>query len=185
MSIRLVAGVSLLVALCSMPIQAVHAQRGYDRGHAVECTSQDYRRDHCRVPWRDARLVDQISSTPCRRGQNWGVDRGGIWVDNGCAGRFVEADGRHGDRDDRDGQRGHGGWNPPSNWNQRFDIACSSNNFQYNFCAADLGGAGRVRLRRQTSEARCVEGRTWGSNRAGVWVVQGCAGIFTVDRRWR
>ncbi|MEO8803351.1 MAG: DUF3011 domain-containing protein [Rudaea sp.] len=181
MSIRIFAGVSLLVALCSLPAQTVHAQRhgyGYDqdRGQVVDCKSESYRRAYCRVQWRDARLVGQISSTPCRRGQNWGFSRGTIWVDGGCAGRFAEVGG---------GYQGQSGWNPPSGWNHRFEISCSSHNYEYNFCAADLGRGGHARLRRQTSGSPCVEGRTFGSNRAGVWVVQGCAGIFTIDRRWR
>ena len=183
MSMRIITGVSLLLALCCVPTQTVHAQRhGYSQnsGQVVECSSQDYRRQHCRVNWRDARLVGQISSTPCRRGHNWGVDRGGIWVDGGCAGRFAEAGGSN-----RGSHRGHGGWNPPSGWNQRFDVSCSSNDYRYHFCAVDLGGAGRAHLRRQTSNSACVEGRTYGSNRAGIWVTQGCAGIFTIDRRWR
>ncbi|MGA9333896.1 MAG: DUF3011 domain-containing protein [Rudaea sp.] len=177
MSIRIFAGVSLLVALCSMPLTAAHAQRhGYDRDRVVECTSHNYHHEHCRVPWRDARLIDQISSTPCRRGRNWGMDRGGIWVDAGCAARFAEADDRY---------HRHGGWIPPSGWNHHFEISCSSYNYQYNFCAVDLGGGGRARLRRQTSNSPCVEGRTFGFNRAGVWVTQGCGGVFLIDRRWR
>jgi hypothetical protein len=38
---------------------------------------------------------------------------------------------------------------------------------------------------RQISNSACVEGRNWGWNRAGVWVSEGCAAEFTIDRRWR
>ncbi|HET7065421.1 MAG TPA: DUF3011 domain-containing protein, partial [Rudaea sp.] len=65
-----------------------------------------------------------------------------------------------------------------------FNVACASQNFEYRFCAVDLGGAGRVTVARQMSNSACVEGRNWGANRAGVWVNQGCAAEFTVDRRW-
>lgn len=182
MSKRLIAGVGLLVMMAAAPVQPVHAQRrGYDhdRRDVVECRSRNYSREHCRVPWRDARIVRQLSDTPCRRGDNWGMGRHGIWVDRGCAAEFAEAGGRHyRDRDDY-------GWRPPHGWNHRFRVGCESRNYQYRFCAVDLGRAGRARLHRQTSGSPCVEGRTWGWNRAGIWVTQGCAGIFTIDRRWR
>lgn len=38
---------------------------------------------------RGVRLVEQTSDTRCVQGENWGVDRRGVWVDQGCAGRFV------------------------------------------------------------------------------------------------
>jgi hypothetical protein len=33
-------------------------------------------------------LERQLSDARCIRGDNWGVDRGGIWVDRGCAAEF-------------------------------------------------------------------------------------------------
>jgi hypothetical protein len=141
---------------------------------AVDCKSIGYNLQQCAVPWRDARIVRQLSDTPCRRGENWGFDRHGLWVDKGCAARFVDASGGP-----------DGGWAPPSGWNHRFHVECSSRGYQYQFCAVDLGRGGRAYLRRQTSNSACIEGRTWGWNRAGIWVDQGCGGVFTIDRRWR
>lgn len=178
MSIRSIAGFALLAMLCALPVGTVHAQRGYsNHGGEVECRSNDFRIQICRVAWRDARIVRQLSDTRCVRGQNWGIDRRGLWVNNGCAARFVAANGQ--------GYSQGGGWNPPSGWNHRFEVSCSSPNYQRYFCSVDAGGGGRIHLRRQTSNAACVQGRTWGWNRAGIWVDQGCAGIFSVDRRWR
>ncbi len=180
MSIRLIAGVGMLVVMSTAPLQAAHAQRrGHDRRDVVECKSENYELNRCRVPWRDARIVRQMSNTPCRRGQNWGIDRRGIWVNAGCSARFAEAGGR--DRRDRDGDE----WRPPSGWNRRFRVSCESHNYEYQFCAVDLGRAGRAHLERQTSGSPCRKGRTWGWNRAGIWVTQGCAGVFMIDRRWR
>jgi hypothetical protein len=34
------------------------------------------------------RIARQLSDTQCRRGQNWGHDRRGVWVDDGCAAEF-------------------------------------------------------------------------------------------------
>ncbi len=60
------------------------------RGRTVTCASQDFQYNHCRLgPRRHVRLVKNLSNTRCVRGDNWDVDRGGIWVDRGCVGRFV------------------------------------------------------------------------------------------------
>ena len=37
---------------------------------------------------RDAELVRQISGSPCIRGNTWGVDNRGLWVDRGCRAEF-------------------------------------------------------------------------------------------------
>lgn len=175
-----------LVVIFIAPVSVVRAQ-DYDHGDAVTCESRDMGRTRCHVSWNDARMVRQLSDTRCIRDENWGIDRHGLWVDRGCAGRFVAARGHDHAYDQqagRDDGSDHGGWRPGPDWNTRFDVACESQNYQYNFCAVDLGGAGRVSLARQVSNSACVRGRNWGSNRAGVWVSEGCAGEFTVDRRW-
>lgn len=41
-----------------------------------------------------------------------------------------------------------------------------------------------ARLVQQTSHAACVEGRSWGFDRAGIWVDKGCGAQFLVTRRW-
>jgi hypothetical protein len=56
----------------------------------ITCESRDYRYHYC--PVRNAReveLVRQLSSSSCRYKRNWGYDRGGIWVDQGCAAVFL------------------------------------------------------------------------------------------------
>jgi hypothetical protein len=173
-----------LFMLFMLPTAAVRAQ------DAVDCESRDYHHTRCDVDWRDARLVRQLSDTQCVRGQNWGIDRRGLWVDRGCAGRFVEA--RRGGRDrDRDRDRDEGdygggrGWHPGPDWDRRFAISCASEGYRYTFCSVDLGGGGRASLAQQDSNSPCVEGRTWGYNRAGIWVDQGCSATFTIERRWR
>jgi len=64
-------------------------------------------------------------------------------------------------------------------------MRCGSQNFRYNMCQVDTGRGSDVRVSRQISGTACVEGRTWGWNRAGIWVDQGCDAEFVVDRRWR
>ncbi len=144
---------------------------GYDRGQTVVCESQNGRYARCNVPWRDARIVQQISGSACVRGQTWGFDRGGIWVTQGCRARFAPAG-------------WGGGWYPPPGWDHRFEVSCGSPQYRYYFCQVDVGRRGYVRLIRQNSNAACIEGRTWGWNRAGIWVDRGCGAQFMVNRRW-
>lgn len=154
-------------------MQPAHSQpyRGGD-GPSVVCESHDGHYNRCSMPWRgDAQLVQQMSDTACVRGQTWGIRHGELWVDRGCRGRFAPAGYQQ------------TGWHPGPDWNRRFQVSCSSSGYNYQMCQVDVGH-GRVYLRRQTSSAACIEGRTWGFNRAGVWVDQGCAGDFTIDRRW-
>ena len=162
-----------------------HAQRPGGPGYGqeqVRCESRDHRYQRCSVQWRDAQIVRQLSSTQCRKGSNWGMDRGGLWVDRGCAGIFVEAGGRPGHGG---GHGGPGGWNPGGDWDRDIRFSCQSRDRRYNFCSVDTGRGSEVRIERQTSETACIQGRTWGWNRAGVWVDRGCSAVFVVQRRWR
>ena len=130
----------------------------------VRCESPEFRYQQCRVDTRGGvRLTRQISNAPCIRGQTWGEDRNGIWVDQGCAAEF-----RVGDHDS--------GGNSSSGDRR---VVCESKNFQYNTCRLDTRG--RVRLTRQISNAPCREGDTWGVSRDGIWVDEGCAAEFRVE----
>ncbi|HEY8514079.1 MAG TPA: DUF3011 domain-containing protein [Candidatus Binatia bacterium] len=62
-----------------------------DRGKRITCTSRDYGYAHCPVStWgHKVHLVRQLSRERCVRGDNWGVDWRGIWVDRGCNAEFV------------------------------------------------------------------------------------------------
>ncbi|EIM04872.1 DUF3011 domain-containing protein [Rhodanobacter denitrificans] len=176
----------------------------------VRCVSNDGHYARCAVPWRYVELYKQESKAACLRGESWGMDHGTLWVDRGCRGLFGPAerddyaygnrdrgryDGRPGDRDDdawgdrrderyddRDDDRGD--WRPGPGWDRRISLQCDSNQKKYQMCQVDVGRHGRVRLGRQFSDANCVEGYSWGWNRAGVWVAHGCRGQFLVDRRW-
>ncbi len=46
---------------------------------------------------------------------------------------------------------------------------------------------GYVRLARRLSDKPCVQGRSWGYDRSGIWVSNGCRAVFEVGRdngRW-
>lgn len=58
------------------------------------CASTNFDYSHCRIDTRNGvRLVQQLSSAPCIQGRTWGTDRGGIWVDRGCAAEFSVSSG--------------------------------------------------------------------------------------------
>jgi hypothetical protein len=159
---------------------------GWDRDIDVRCASNDYRYNMCQVDTgrgSDVRLVRQVSNTQCVEGRTWGWNRAGIWVNQGCEGvfrvqrRWSGGGGHHGG--------GAGDWHPGAGWDRAIRVRCASNDFRYNMCQVDTGRGSDVKVARQISKTRCIEGRTWGWNRAGIWVNEGCEAEFVVNRRWR
>lgn len=57
---------------------------------SLRCESNDehYRLCSTQRPLRGARLVRQISGSPCTEGQTWGWKQEGVWVDRGCRADF-------------------------------------------------------------------------------------------------
>lgn len=54
-------------------------------------------------------------------------------------------------------------------------VVCESRQFRQTNCAVDTRGG--VRLLQQTGGV-CTYARTWGTDRRGIWVTNGCRGIF-------
>jgi hypothetical protein len=137
-------------------------QPGYGQ-QTVNCSSNNGRRNYCgQFGTRDIRLVRQISGSPCVRNSTWGVDQGGLWVDQGCRADFVVAGGRPGP--------------PPPPPAQT--INCSSNDGRRNWCA--IGSSRDAQLVRQISGSPCVRGSTWGIDNRGLWVDKGCRADFAI-----
>jgi hypothetical protein len=143
----------------------------------ITCNSNDMRRHYCSVDTRDGvQLVRQRSDAACIEGRTWGYDRRGIWVDRGCRADFVL--GRYGYG--RSG--GYGGYGYPDYGDNRgysSSLYCASDDMRRNYCSADTRGG--VRILRQRSDASCIEGRTWGYDRNGIWVDRGCRADFGVN----
>ncbi|HET8899639.1 MAG TPA: DUF3011 domain-containing protein [Rhodanobacteraceae bacterium] len=172
--------------------RGVFAEVRYRRPAATRrtasCASNDNRLQRCRVgAWADAELLRQDSRTRCVRGQNWDLDGTSLWVSGGCRGLFgerVRGVARHLPRGVPRHDGGYrDGWQPGPSWDREIRFVCSSTDNKYRFCTVDVGPRGRVRLIEQESRARCVEGQSWGWNRAGVWVDRGCRARFEVSRR--
>lgn len=60
---------------------------------------------------------------------------------------------------------------------QAAELQCNSLGYRYQYCQADTRN--KVELKRQVSSAACVFGRSWGYDQRGVWVNNGCAGVFS------
>lgn len=133
-------------------------------GASITCESRDGRYRECRTPIAaTARLVQQMSSTPCTEGRTWGRVAGAIWVNNGCRGRFEQ------------GPNWGGGPGAPGS---DYNVTCSSDDGRYKTCAWSFR-VGRPVLIEQLSNTACIEGRTWGyDRREGLWVDRGCRGRF-------
>ncbi len=65
----------------------------------------------------------------------------------------------------------------------RYTLSCESRDYRYQHCSASTQGY--ARLVSQRSSAACVQGRTWGYDRGGVWVNKGCSGVFEGRRQRR
>ncbi|MEG2803227.1 DUF3011 domain-containing protein [Stenotrophomonas sp.] len=162
---------SMLVLAAS--VQAQHYDRGYDDGYnsgPVRCESNKNRTQQCPLQGR-ARLVRQLSGSPCVEGQTWGQARDGVWVTQGCRAEFIAEGGRRGG--------GHGGNGGGWGGGRGQVITCDSNDRRLRRCNVSIRRD--ARLIRQTSRTACVEGSSWGWDRDGVWVNGGCRGEFQVN----
>ncbi len=142
---------------------------GYEYGNTFRCESSDMRLRRCPADTRDGViLVRQLSDSRCVQGQTWGWDARGVWVDRGCRGEFRSGGGRHGND--------YGGGYPGYGSDAR-TVRCESTDKRLRRCDMTIRGA---RLQRQLSDARCIEGRSWGWDRRGLWVNNGCRAEFAV-----
>lgn len=151
-----------ILLLASMAIAAslpATAQGGYG-ADSVTCESRDGGYRECYSGFRSPpELVRRLSDSDCAEGRSWGHRPGAIWVSRGCRGVFAE------------GRGGFSGGVRGGN-----DIICESANNRYTECAT--GFRGPVEIVEQYSSSQCVEGRSWGRNRGGIWVDRGCRARF-------
>ncbi len=145
----------------------LYAQWGSGGQRTVRCESQNDRYAYCPT-YRSGRvrLQRQLSDAPCRQYETWGEegDGSGVWVRNGCRAIFTVSG---------------GGWGGGGSGGSGGTITCKSDGFKYNRCPV-YQGRGRVRLSRQLSDASCVRGSSWGVDRDGIWVNNGCAAEFEI-----
>lgn len=165
---QLIALGALTIALAALlaPLETAAAQTRTVPAQRLVCESDLNREALCRADTRNGvALVRSFGRERCVIGRNWGYDRDGIWVSDGCKAEFAI------------GSSGNGyGWG----WGNRFTgyVYCESVESRRNQCA--INARGGVRLINQVSRAACVEGRTWGFSDHAIWVSGGCRGEFEV-----
>jgi hypothetical protein len=72
------------------------------------------------------------------------------------------------------------GWDDEWNGQNAMEFVCASVDSRYRECQLPVNG--RARLVKKLSDARCVEGQSWGQQRDRVWVNNGCRARFEVTR---
>lgn len=143
---------------------------GYGAGQLIRCESDDGRTRRCNLPAGGyAQLVRQLSRAACVEGRTWGSDRGTLWVSQGCRGEFQVGQG-YGNR--------YGNYGSPygSGYGYGRVFRCESHDGRVRECTANTRAP--IQLIKQLSRAACIEGRTWGYGRNGIWVAEGCRAEF-------
>ncbi len=154
----------------------------YGNDQMVRCESTDGRNRTCPMDTRGGvQLVRRLSRTDCIQGRNWGVNRGGVWVTNGCRGDFRSGGGNYGGNGGYYGNNTGYAGNNGSYYGNSHGIGgqvfrCESTDGRTRECAANTRAG--VQLVRQLSSSACIQGRTWGYGRNGIWVAQGCRAEF-------
>ena len=148
----------------TMPVATMTTDNDRTPGTLL-CESENNGRKHCNVDTRyGITLVRQLSDNICARDHTWGVDKDGVWVDNGCRGEFT---------------LGHeapavsmaSAAAPPT-------LLCESIDGKRSHCDVDTSMG--VRLYRQMSDSNCLLNSTWGYDANGIWVSGGCRAEFAV-----
>lgn len=105
-------------------------------------------------------LTRRLSEAACIEGESWGYRDGKVWVNKGCRAEFALTE--------RSFTHARG---------SRV-VTCESEDGKRRFCeTSTLGG---VAVAQQLSRASCVQGRSWGFDKTGIWVDEGCRAQFVV-----
>ena len=155
---------------------AVASTAGAQVTHRIKCESWNYKPAQCPVAnIVDARLVDSLGGN-CRQGPDWGFDRRGIYVNNGCRAVFdvrVETFGGG-----YPGGSYPGGGYPPGSGHRQV-VRCESSDYRTIRCPMNTHGG--VRVSRQISKTQCQLGRNWSFDRNSVLVKDGCRADFIAN----
>lgn len=138
--------------------------RDRDRGDRLICESSGGRRFCAADTSLGVRIARTFGDRECVEGRSWGYGERGVWVDHGCRAEFILG-----------GEREH---RRP----ERTDVVrCESKGNHRQFCHVEA--LVRVELKKQLSLSDCKYGETWGYDRDGIWVSNGCRADFIVRMR--
>lgn len=127
----------------------------------VRCESDGGRYRECDIDGIGrVALTRRISDAACIEGESWGYRDGKVWVNKGCRAEFALTE--------RSFAYTRGA---------RM-VTCESEDGQRRLCETNTGGG--VKIAQQLSRSSCVQGRTWGFDRNGIWVDEGCRAHFVI-----
>lgn len=162
-----------LIALAAVAAAFSFASPAAAQEAEVTCASIGHTREVCRLgrDVAEVRLVRQTSKARCVLDRSWGIDRGKLWVDEGCGGVFRVVYIVGGGRPTPGGGQAGGGGNDVS------AVTCGSIGGRPEKCAIprDVTWA---RVGRRTSNAGCAWRDSWAAEPGAIWVTRGCAAIF-------
>ena len=142
----------------------------HNRTITVVCESKNGRRNRCAADTLGQITMERqlTRSARCVEGRTWGYDSSAIWVDRGCRAEFLIADnsGTYRERGPSQAMR---------------TVVCESNSTARNHCNGDSQFG--VQIAREISRNRCIMNQTWGADRTGVWVSDGCSAEFSMKTR--
>ena len=134
-------------------------------GRVVTVEAVGMQREYRYVSTRGGvKLRRQLSREACVEGVSWGFDRERVWVDKGCRAEFEVGGAPE--------TSGGGLFGGPKT------VKVESKNMQRVYKRTSTKGG--VRLHKQLSREACVQGVSWGFDRDGIWVDQGCRAEFVV-----
>jgi hypothetical protein len=177
-----IAAMALVTAqLAPMPVALAPiaaAPAAAQQYQTISCYARGSGRTNCSIPRgvQSVRFVGPDRSMRCREGQTWGWSGTRLWVAQGCGGNF--------ELTTADASIGFPPVVPPigrppgGSWGDYAGrVTCSAPRGGSNRCDG-LNTQGRVTLVRNLGSRACVENSTWGHDRVGIWVTDGCSGEF-------
>ena len=158
-------------------------------GQFARCESINYQPARCPMFTGGGVALRNVLGGSCQQGRSWGFDRAGVWVSNGCRADFIALNiigggnsggypggGYPGGGNPGGGYPG-GGYPgaPGAGYPGAGLIECSS--WQYRPARCPVRTTRGVRIV-SVIAGECIEGQTWGWDRAGIWVNGGCRARF-------
>jgi hypothetical protein len=158
------------------------------QSNTFSCSSDDGKRHTCTANGNSAiQFVRQRSQSPCIQGRTYGIDRGSVWVTNGCRADFAVSNyGYNRPPNNSRGYHGGGGGYVGAGSIKYYGsfengiATCSARNDQpRTFCST----YGSLRNARPLQvNGNCQLGRSWDVGPNGLWVSSGCSGKWQVIR---
>ena len=133
-------------------------------GEIVRCESWQFQPARCPTDTRGGVRIQRVIAGNCRQNQTWGWDRRAVWVNGGCRADFIT-------------NNGNGGGNGGGGWGNSQIVECNSINYRPARCNTNIRSG--VEIDRVLG-GECIQNRTWGWDRGGIWVNNGCRARFRV-----